>query len=378
MLYRLLLRPVLFLLSAESAHAVVSWALGLAHRIAWLRPLLGGRRPHDGTLTVSALGRSFASPVGLAAGFDKSAEMYNALGAVGFAFVEVGTVTALAQAGNPKPRLFRLRRDRALINRMGFNNLGAEAAARAIRAHPPDRVVLGINVGKSKLAPLEHAADDYAQSVRALAPFAHYLVVNVSSPNTPGLRSLQSVTSLREVLVAVRSALSAAGHSPPVLVKIAPDLADDDIDAIVDLALELRIEGIVAANTTIGRTGLVTPEPDVAALGAGGLSGPVLFSRTREIVRRVRRRAGARLVIVGVGGVATVDDVYELLRAGATLVQVYTALVYGGPGFARELNDGLATRLRSRGVANVAEIVGESATVEAESTPIAAVTSPST
>jgi dihydroorotate dehydrogenase len=346
---------------AEAAH-LAAFALirvfGSVARVpgaAWLlRRWLG---PRDPVLRVRALGLEFPGPLGLAAGFDKDARGTRGLAALGFGFVEVGTVTARAQPGNPRPRMFRLTADRALVNRMGFNNAGAAAAAarlgrirgRRSRGGP----VVGVNIGKTRTAPDADAAADYAASARAVAAVADYVVVNVSSPNTPGLRDLQAADRLRPVLVAVRAALDAAvsGGPPnrrvPLLVKIAPDLADADVDAIADLALELGLDGIIATNTTVSRDGRASPAAEVAAAGAGGLSGPPLRARALEVVTRLRERAGDRLVLIAVGGIETPDDAWERLRAGATLVQAYTGFVYGGPLWPRRMHAGLARRMKA-------------------------------
>jgi dihydroorotate dehydrogenase len=318
-------------------------------------------------IPVRALGGEFPSPLGLAAGFDKEAAGIDALAALGFGFIEVGTVTARPQPGNPRPRLFRLAKDRAIVNRMGFNNDGAEAvAARLARraqirraqtrrararadrtAWPSPRV--GVNIGKSKAAPDDRAADDYATSARLLAPYADYLVVNVSSPNTPGLRDLQAVERLRPVLEAVRHAADAAAkRRVPLLVKIAPDLADEDVLAVADLAIELGLDGVVATNTTISRSGLRSDPTGVAQVGAGGLSGAPLKERSLEVLRLLRTHAVEALTLVSVGGVETPEDVEERLRAGATLVQAYTGLIYGGPLWPRRVIRRLAA-IRSGG-----------------------------
>ncbi|MFI7482275.1 quinone-dependent dihydroorotate dehydrogenase [Kocuria sp. M1R5S2] len=312
----------------------------------------------DPALEVRAMGLRFPSPFGLAAGFDKGAEGIGALTDLGFGHVEIGTVTAQAQPGNPRPRLFRLVADRAVVNRMGFNNEGAEVVAprlaRARRELEADhrgraRPVIGVNIGKTKVVPLEDAVDDYLQSTRTLAPLADYLVVNVSSPNTPGLRQLQEIESLRPLLAAVGAAADeAADRHVPLLVKIAPDLSDADVRAVADLALDLGLDGIVATNTTVSREGLVSDTAEVEACGAGGLSGAPLRRRSLEVLRLLRERVGDRLALVSVGGVTTAEDVRERLDAGATLVQGYTAFLYEGPYWARRINQGLARELGSR------------------------------
>jgi dihydroorotate dehydrogenase len=303
--------------------------------------------PRDPVLRVHALGLDLPSPLGLAAGFDKDAGHVDALTALGFGFVEIGTVTALPQAGNPRPRMFRLPADRALINRMGFNNAGAEAVAARLSA-PRDRAtIVGVNIGKTKLA--TDAVADYRASAARLAPLADYLVINVSSPNTPGLRDLQAVDELRTLIVAVQEAMAEAGRPVPLLVKIAPDLADADVDAIADLALATGLDGLVATNTTISRDGLATDPATVAAAGAGGLSGAPLADRSLAILRRLRERVGEGMVLIAVGGVETPEDVWARLEAGATLVQAYTGFVYNGPLWPRRMHRGLAARLRQAG-----------------------------
>ncbi|HEX6527495.1 MAG TPA: quinone-dependent dihydroorotate dehydrogenase [Streptosporangiaceae bacterium] len=311
-----------------------------------LRQVLG---PRDPVLRVRAMGLDFPGPLGMAAGFDKDARGVPVLGALGFGFVEVGTVTARPQPGNPKPRLFRLMADRAIVNRMGFNNHGAAAAAARLRRSRGPRVIVGVNIGKTRAAPEQDAVADYVASARAVAPVADYVVVNVSSPNTPGLRDLQAVDRLKPLLVAVRDVL----HGVPLLVKIAPDLADEDVDAIADLAVSLGLDGIIATNTTVSRDGLASSPAEVAAAGAGGLSGPPLRERSLAVLRRLRERAalnseagGDQLVLISAGGIETADDAAERLAAGATLVQAYTAFVYGGLLWPRRINAGLAERLR--------------------------------
>ena len=349
-MYRLLYRIVLRRVPAETAHRLAFGLIRVFGRVAempgaaWLvRRWLG---PRDPVLRVRALGLEFPGPLGLAAGFDKDARGTRGLAALGFGFVEVGTVTARAQPGNPRPRMFRLTADRALVNRMGFNNAGAAAAAARL-ARARGGTIVGVNIGKTRAVPDADAAADYAASARAVAAVADYVVVNVSSPNTPGLRDLQAADRLRPVLVAVCAALDAAvpGRRVPLLVKIAPDLADADVDAVADLALELGLDGIIATNTTTSRDGLASPAAEVAAAGAGGLSGPPLRARSLAVLRRLHARAGDRLVLIAAGGIETPDDAWERLRAGATLVQAYTAFVYGGPLWPRRMHAGLARRL---------------------------------
>lgn len=354
-LYRTVFATVFRRMDPEVAHQTVVAGLRAATAVGAGRLLERATRPAP-QLRTQALGRSWPSPFGLAAGFDKGAKAVLPLAALGFGHIEIGTVTAHAQPGNARPRLFRLIADEALINRMGFNNDGAEAvrarlertrrrieAFRAAGRHAP---VVGVNIGKTKATPLEEAVEDYLISTRALAPAADYLVVNVSSPNTPGLRQLQDIEALRPLLAAVRGeADAAAAHHVPLLVKIAPDLADQDVDAVADLVAELGLDGIIATNTTISRERLRTPEDEVAEKGAGGLSGPVLAERSKEILVRLRRRLPEDVAIISVGGVVSAQDVAERLELGADLVQGYSAFVYQGPFWIRRINRGLA-RLR--------------------------------
>jgi dihydroorotate dehydrogenase len=300
------------------------------------RPVLARRRTPGRPVT--AMGLTFPNVLGLAAGFDKNAVGIDALGALGFGHVEVGTVTGEPQPGNERPRLFRLTADRAVVNRMGFNNDGAEAVAArlAARGRRPGPV-LGVNIGKSKVVPEDEAVRDYEKSARLLAPHADYLVVNVSSPNTPGLRNLQSVEKLEPILVAVRRVAGPV----PLLVKIAPDLADEDVLAVADLATAIDLDGIIATNTTISRAGLASTPAEVEAAGAGGLSGRPLTSRSLEVLRMLRGRVGDALTLVGVGGITTVEDARARLDAGADLLQGYTAFVYEGPGWARRIIRGV-------------------------------------
>lgn len=293
--------------------------------------------PKIRSTSVRAFGLEFSSPFGLAAGFDKNAIAIRALGELGFSHVEIGTVTALAQEGNEAPRLFRLKADRALINRMGFNNDGAEVIAKRLeklRSTNQKLPVIGINIGKSRLVEVEDAVADYETSAKLLAPWADYLAVNVSSPNTPGLRSLQSIEALRPILEAVIK----QSQGKPVLVKIAPDLADEDVLDIAKLAKQLGLAGIIATNTTISRSGLKTDQVAVDAMGAGGLSGAPLNRRSLEVLRLLRKAVGTDMAIISVGGIETKEQVQERIKAGATLVQGYTGFIYFGPLWARKLN----------------------------------------
>ncbi|MGK5551315.1 quinone-dependent dihydroorotate dehydrogenase [Actinomadura kijaniata] len=356
-MYRLLFSLVISRVSAETAHHWTMRGLRLVQAVPGAVPAL--RRallPRDPALRVRAFGLEFPGPLGLAAGFDKDAVAFEALGAFGFGHVEIGTLTGRPQPGNPRPRLFRLRADRAVINRMGFNNSGSADAARRLERRGPG-VIVGVNIGKTKVVPEEEAVGDYVLSTERLARHADYLVVNVSSPNTPGLRNLQAVEHLRPLLTAVREAADRVSpRRVPLLVKIAPDLADEDVDAVADLALELGLDGIIATNTTIAREGLRSPAELVKE--TGGLSGAPLRDRSLEVLRRLRARAGDRLVLVSVGGVETADDVWERVRAGATLVQGYTGMIYGGPLWAHRVQRDLARRLRGSAFRTLEEARG--------------------
>lgn len=358
-MYDLIFRLVLSRLDAETVHTATIRLLTFLQRVpgaVWLLTQMMGSP--DPRLAVDCLGLRFPSPLGMAAGFDKDAEVFSALGAFGFGFVEVGTLTGHAQPGNPRPRMFRLPLDRALINRMGFNNHGAAAATSRLRNRGGRPPIVGVNIGKTKIVPAEQAAADYVHSAGLLAPHADYLVVNVSSPNTPGLRDLQTIDSLRPLLHAVQLVCQATANNPPVLVKIAPDLTDEDVDAVADLAVELSLDGIIASNTTIAREGLDSAPRRVQQAGAGGLSGAPLNQRSLSLLRRLHARVGDQIVLVSVGGVENAQDVWERLTAGASLVQVYTGLVYGGPGFVRTINRDLKERMASAGLTRLKDVIG--------------------
>ena len=342
-MYPFFFRAVLSKLDPEFAHHL---AFDVIRVLPKLRLSSALRRHTDpaADLSVTALGLTFPSPFGVAAGFDKDGKAVLGLGLLGFGHVEVGTLTAHSQPGNPKPRLFRLVSDGAVINRMGFNNGGAADAAKRLAGvrRAPHRPVLGVNIGKSRVVSVDHAIDDYLTSTRLLAPVADYLVVNVSSPNTPGLRGLQELDKLAPLLSAVKG----EAGSTPLLVKIAPDLSDDEVVRIAELVVSLGLDGIIATNTTLSREGLATDPSVIEAAGAGGLSGAPLASRSLEVLRVIRSVVPSSLCVISVGGVFTADDVAERIDAGATLVQGYSAFLYLGPLWARQINRGLS-RLRS-------------------------------
>lgn len=355
-MYRVLFGLLLRRLPAETAHTLGFGLIHLVGAVPPLRRVLARLlRVRDPALRSTVFGVYFAAPLGLAAGFDKDARAVDAWDALGFGCVEVGTVTAHAQPGNPRPRMFRLPADRAVINRMGFNNHGAGAAADRLRSSRSGLPV-GVNIGKTKMVAAGEATADYVHSARTLGPLADYLVVNVSSPNTPGLRELQAVAALRPLLRAVLAVVSI-----PVLVKIAPDLSDADVDAVADLAVELGLAGIVATNTTVSRSGLRTGAAEVHAAGAGGLSGAPLAPRSLQVLRRLYARVGTELVLVSVGGIETAEDAWERITAGASLVQGYTGFIYAGPCWARNIHRGLAQKLRQRGFTTITQAVGSAA-----------------
>ncbi|HZG87251.1 quinone-dependent dihydroorotate dehydrogenase [Paenibacillus sp.] len=357
-----MLKSILFRMDPERAHHLTIDALSAAQRVpgalAALRAMYGV--PEHAELATTLWGLRFPHPIGLSAGLDKNGAAAEAFAAVGFGFVEVGTVTPKAQPGNELPRLFRLKEHEALINRMGFNNAGAEAMADSLsRCRLP--VPLFINIGKNKTTPNEIAAEDYVSNLNTLYDYGQAFVVNVSSPNTPGLRNLQQGDEMRALLgevTAARDALAAkaGGVNKPVLVKIAPDLTDEQLaDTVAAVALS-GVDGIVATNTTLSRDGIRHPH----AGEAGGLSGKPLKQRSTEVIRDVYRATGGELPIIGTGGIFTAHDAYEKIRAGASLVQVYTALIYEGPGLVRRLAEGVRSRALADGFRSVAEAVGKS------------------
>jgi dihydroorotate dehydrogenase len=344
-----LVRPLLFALDAERAHGLTIAALKR-------RPTAPARRkPLAGPLAVPLAGLAFPNPIGLAAGFDKNAEVFGAMLGLGFGFAEVGTLTPLPQAGNPRPRLFRLIEDRAVINRLGFNNRGQENAKPRLarrRRSSPNAGIVGVNIGANK-----DSADriaDYAAGVRRMAEVADYLTINISSPNTPGLRALQDEAALNDLLAAVVAARAESGSAPPLFLKVAPDLEPADIDAIAKAALDHRLDALIVSNTTITRPPLESPNKRQA----GGLSGAPLKALALQRLRDFRTATGAGLPLVAAGGVESGPDAYDRIRAGASLVQLYTALIYHGPGLVRTILAELEDYLAADGFTSVAEAVG--------------------
>lgn len=346
-MYRLL-RPLFFLLSPETAHHVAMTVFRVLCSIPFIRSLIRSsftvRHPR---LEKNVLGLNFPNPVGLGAGFDKNAHYLRELEALGFGFVEIGTVTPKPQAGNDKPRLFRLPKDKALINRMGFNNEGVEVITRRLKEwheRKKDKnstMVVGGNIGKNKVTPNEEAWKDYEICFKALHPYVDFFVVNVSSPNTPGLRELQEKDALHRILTHLQALNQDYAVQKPILLKIAPDLTLTQIDDVIDLAREIRLDGLVATNTTISRDGLQTIKSEVEDMGAGGLSGKPLQQRSTEIVHYIHQKTGGTLPIIGSGGVFTASDAREKLSAGALLVEVWTGFIYEGPFIVKKINNGL-------------------------------------
>lgn len=352
MIYRAL-RPLLFQLDAAEAHELANEALGAVEHVSPLRNVVRSMcAPRDPRIAVDAMGMHFASPLGLAGGFDKNARRPKALAALGFGFLELGTVTARAQAPNPAPNMFRLPNDRALINRLGFPNEGASVVAERFGRNETG-IPVGFSIGKSRVVDVDDAIDDYVASFRAVHPVSSFVVVNVSSPNTKNLRALQG----SELAPALLSALMCENEPrKPLLLKIAPDLADEDIESLLAVVGEVGLDGVIATNTTIERANLHS-DPTVVAEN-GGLSGPPLRKRALDVVRRVRARLGRNVTVIGVGGIETANDVMSFVRAGANLTQMYTGFIYGGPGTPRRIARDLGELVRREGVTSIGDLVG--------------------
>jgi dihydroorotate dehydrogenase len=355
-----LARRLLFLLPPHAAHSFAMAALAPVEHVALLRgavrAVVGAP---DARLATRVLGLDFASPVGVAGGFDKNASRPRSLAALGFGFLELGTVTSRPQLENPRPNLFRLPADRALVNRLGFPNHGASRVAEQIARRGSIGVPVGVSIGKSRdveLDPLDGAIADYVASFDAVRSVADFIVVNVSSPNTKNLRAMQGADIARALFTALVARNTGAARKP-LLVKISPDMSDADLEALLAVVEEQKLDGVVATNTTLARAGLSTDAATVEAIGAGGLSGPPVRARALDVVRRVRARLGPKVAVIGVGGIETSDDALAMLRAGADLVQLYTGFIYRGPLVARQIADGIARELTRTGAATVADLV---------------------
>ena len=354
-----LVKPLLFRQDPEAVHdRVMRWLAWSGQRPAALGLISACCAVRDRRLEVECLGLRFPNPLGLAAGLDKNARAVPVWPALGFGFAEIGSVTALPQPGNDKPRLFRLPQDQALINRMGFNNEGAEAVAQRLAALSQQggslRAPLGINLGKSKVTPLEEAPADYLKSLGLLWPYGDYFVINVSSPNTPGLRQLQDKDRLEELLAAVMGFARAQPQTKPVLIKIAPDLTWEQLDEILELVEGYGLSGLIATNTTVARDGLKTPVDE-----AGGLSGRPLAARSLEVLKYLTQELKVGIPVISVGGIFSAEDALERLRAGASLVQVYTGFIYEGPMLPRRINRGLLAYLEREGLERVQDLIGK-------------------
>ena len=344
-----LFRSLVFLLPAEKAHYFTVNLLKLSLKVPFSKLLFKKLFCLESPLIQrTVFGIDFPNPIGLAAGFDKNATCFNEMEYCGFGFVEIGTVTPLAQDGNDKPRLFRLKKDKAIINRMGFNNNGmAEAVENLKKKSPGSKLIIGGNIGKNKITSNENAIDDYIVSFKALFDYVDYFVVNVSSPNTPDLRALQEKEPLKKILAALQLVNESYPKKKPLLLKIAPDLSNEQLDDIVEIMLELKMDGIVATNTTIQRTGLVADDLQVEKIGAGGLSGKPLSQRSTEVIRYIHQKSKGAFPIMGVGGIHSVEDALEKLDAGATLLQIYTGFIYEGPLLNKRINKAILTRLNN-------------------------------
>jgi len=344
-MYRYLIRPILFLLSPETIHHLLISFLRIAFKIPGVLPLVKGcYHVKHKSLKTEFLGLSFSSPVGLAAGFDKNASVYREFHAFGFSFIEVGTVTPVGQPGNEKPRSFRIKKDRGLINRMGFNNHGAAAAAARLARKRPKGLILGGNIGKNTQTPNERAVDDYEAVFSAIYEGVDYFVVNVSCPNISDLRKLQDQDSLEKILGRIMELRELREEKKPVLLKISPDLNELQLDETLEIVDRLKLDGIVATNTTVSREGLLSPAEKIQAIGKGGMSGAPITARSLEVVRYIHQKSDGKLPIIAVGGIMSVEDALNMLDAGATLIQIYTGFIYQGPGLARKINRAIVKR----------------------------------
>ncbi|MBT0812816.1 quinone-dependent dihydroorotate dehydrogenase [Litoribacter ruber] len=340
-MYKSLIKPILFRKQPEAAHHFTFSLTKRVFNLPIIKQVVKSQYSlEDKLLEREVFGLKFKNPIGLAAGFDKDAKLIDEMAMLGFGFIEIGTLTPKPQEGNPQPRLFRLPQDEALINRMGFNNGGVDEAILRLKKRKSD-VIIGGNIGKNKVTPNEDADKDYLYCLEALHPYVDYFVVNVSSPNTPNLRDLQEKEPLKKLLLTVKAANDKKPHPKPILLKIAPDLTDGQLDDIVDIVKETQIDGVIATNTTIDRSALTTSKNEVESIGAGGVSGKVLKNRSTEVIRYLAEKSGKAFPIIGVGGIFTAQDAIKKLEAGASLVQVYSGMIYEGPGIVKEIKKGL-------------------------------------
>ncbi|MDO9186992.1 MAG: quinone-dependent dihydroorotate dehydrogenase [Bacteroidia bacterium] len=346
-MYKTIIKPLFFLFQPETIHHIVFKIIKFFSAIPGVSSLI--RMVYvidDKRLEIKLFGLVFPNPVGLAAGFDKDAKLYDELGNYGFGFIEIGTLTPKAQPGNEKPRMFRLPEDEALINRMGFNNEGVDAAVERLKKRKT-KIIIGGNIGKNKVTPNEEAESDYEKCFEALFDHVDYFAVNVSSPNTPNLRALQDKEPLAKLLTRLKKLNSQKSNPKPILLKIAPDLTNEQLDDIIDIVKETKIDGVIATNTTISREGLKTKDSRLKTIGAGGLSGKPLTKRSTEVVRYLSTKSNKAFPIIAVGGIHTAEDAIEKLNAGASLVQIYTGFIYEGPGIAKRINKGILKKLSS-------------------------------
>jgi len=343
-MYKSIIRPLMFKLNPETIHNIIFALLRIAAKIPGV-PAYLKKKYHttDSKTSKTVFGVTFPNPIGLAAGLDKDGDAFDMLGYLGFGFVEIGTVTPKPQSGNPKPRLFRLPKDNALINRMGFNNRGVDAMARKLR-RKKSKVIIGGNIGKNKITSNEEAYRDYERCFDKLYRFVDYFVVNVSSPNTPNLRELQDKEPLTFLLKHLQDLNEEKQPSKPILLKIAPDLTNEQLDDVIDIVRHTGIAGIVATNTTIAREGLSYPESHIEKIGNGGLSGKPLKNRSTEVIRYIVQKSNGMIPVIGVGGIMTAEDAIEKIEAGASLVQIYTGFIYKGPELIRQINEAIAQR----------------------------------
>ncbi len=349
-----MIKPFLFLLPPEKAHYFTLFLLKIILAIPLIGTLYKKRYTiKDDRLKRKVFGLDFENPVGLAAGFDKDGKSFKAMSSLGFGFIEVGTVTPKGQIGNPQPRLFRLPKDQSLINRMGFNNEGVDALVNRLKGGWPDHLIVGGNIGKNKLTPNETAEEDYVICFEALFPYVDYFVVNVSSPNTPGLRDLQDKEPLTKLLNRLQVLNKQKTNSKPILLKIAPDLTNEQLDDIIEIVETTKIEGVIATNTTISRAGLKTNPNTIKSIGNGGLSGRAVRQRSTEVIRYLNERSKGQLTIIGVGGISSPEDAIEKLNAGASLVQIYSGLIFEGPALIKEINKAILTKIPQPSVAQV-------------------------